>query len=123
MPASVDVEAGLFTLPNLITFARLCAVPAAVWLILQHRLDIAFLGLAQADREGNLRYRFAARNFNPLVATAGRLTIAEAELVLDDFLAPDDVHTPGIFVQRVVAVADPTKDIEQRTVRSRSEGI
>ena len=42
-PASVDVEAGLFTLPNLITFARLCAVPAAVWLILQHRLDIAFL--------------------------------------------------------------------------------
>ena len=73
--------------------------------------------------EGNLRYRFAARNFNPLVATAGRLTIAEAEVVLDDFLAPDDVHTPGIFVQRVVAVADPTKDIEQRTVRSRSEGI
>lgn len=85
--------------------------------------DLALVRAHQADREGNLRYRFAARNFNPLVATAGRLTIAEAEVVLDDFLAPDDVHTPGIFVQRVVAVADPTKDIEQRTVRSRSEGI
>ena len=87
------------------------------------RADLAIVKAHRADDKGNLTYQRAARNFNPLVATAGRLTIAEAEVVLDDFLAPDDVHTPGIFVPRVVAVADPTKDIEQRTVRSRSEGI
>lgn len=84
--------------------------------------DLALVRAHQADREGNLRYRYAARNFNPLVATAGRLTIAEAEVIVDDALAPDDIHTPGIFVQRIVAVADPTKDIEQRTVRPRPEG-
>ena len=84
--------------------------------------DLALVRAHEADREGNLRYRYTARNFNPLVATAGRLTIAEAEVVVDGFLDPNEIHTPGIFVQRVVAVADPVKDIEQRTVRPRAEG-
>ncbi|HWL00815.1 MAG TPA: CoA transferase subunit A [Microbacteriaceae bacterium] len=84
--------------------------------------DLALVRAHQADREGNLRYRYTARNFNPLVATAGRVTIAEAEIVVDGFLDPNEIHTPGIFVQHVVTVADPVKDIEQRTVRPRAEG-
>ncbi|GAA1846246.1 CoA transferase subunit A [Agromyces salentinus] len=83
--------------------------------------DVALVRAAQADSVGNLRYRLAARNFNPLVATAGKVTIAEAEHVLDHHLDPDDVMTPGVFVQHVIAVSDPTKDIEQRTVRTRTE--
>lgn len=81
--------------------------------------DLALVRAFQADAEGNLRYRLTARNFNPLVATSGRITIAEAEQVVDRFLDPDDVHTPGIFVQRVVEVGDLGKHIEQRTVRAR----
>ncbi|QEO13882.1 CoA transferase subunit A [Agromyces intestinalis] len=83
--------------------------------------DVALVRAHRADAAGNLRYRLAARNFNPLVATAGRLTIAEAEEVVDGYLAPDDIVTPGVFVQRVVEVVDPVKDIEQRTVRPRAE--
>jgi 3-oxoacid CoA-transferase subunit A len=87
--------------------------------------DLALVRAHRADLEGNLRYRLTARNFNPLVATAGRVTIAEADEVLPDgeYVGPDDIHTPGIYVQQLVA-ADPTdKDIEQRTVRpSRTEG-
>lgn len=75
----------------------------------------------QADSEGNLSYRMTARNFNPLVAAAGRVTIAEADEVLEGYLDPHDVMTPGVFVQRVVTVANPIKDIEQRTVRVRAE--
>jgi 3-oxoacid CoA-transferase subunit A len=86
------------------------------------RADLALVRAHRADREGNLRYRLTARNFNPLVAMAGRVTIAEAEEVLTDtYLAPDDVHTPGIFVQHLVRVEVDTKDIEQRTVRPRVE--
>jgi 3-oxoacid CoA-transferase subunit A len=81
--------------------------------------DVALVRAHRADAAGNLRYRLTARNFNPLVATAGRLTIVEAEQIVDDYLDPDDIHTPGIYVQRIVPVEDPTKDIEQRTVRSR----
>ena len=81
--------------------------------------DVAFVKAHQADAAGNLRYRLTARNFNPLVATAGRLTLAEAEEIVDGYLDPNEIHTPGIYVQRVVAVEDTTKDIEQRTVRSR----
>jgi 3-oxoacid CoA-transferase subunit A len=83
--------------------------------------DLALVRAHRADREGNLRYRLAARNFNPLVATCGRLTIAEADEILPEgaFLEPDDIHTPGIYVQQLVQ-ADPTdKDIEQHTVRPR----
>jgi 3-oxoacid CoA-transferase subunit A len=82
--------------------------------------DVALVRAHQADAAGNLRYRLTARNFNPLVATAGRLTIVEAEEIVDGYLVPDDIHTPGIYVQRIVPVEDTTKDIEQRTVRSRS---
>lgn len=83
--------------------------------------DVALVRAHQADREGNLRYRMTARNFNPLVAAAGRMTIAEAEEVVDGYLDPEDVITPGVFVQRVVPVVSPIKDIEQRTVRVRAE--
>jgi 3-oxoacid CoA-transferase subunit A len=81
--------------------------------------DVALVKAHQADAAGNLRYRLTARNFNPLVATAGRVTLAEAETIVDGYLDPNEVHTPGIYVQRVVPVEDTTKDIEQRTVRSR----
>jgi 3-oxoacid CoA-transferase subunit A len=81
--------------------------------------DVALVKAHQADAAGNLRYRLTARNFNPLVATAGRLTLAEAEEIVDGYLDPNEIHTPGIYVQRVVAVEDRTKDIEQRTVRTR----
>ena len=80
--------------------------------------DLALVHAWRADRAGNLVYRRTARNFNPVVATAGRVTIAEAESVLtEDYLDPDVVVTPGIFVQRVVIATERLKDIEQRTVR------
>jgi 3-oxoacid CoA-transferase subunit A len=82
--------------------------------------DIALVRARWADAAGNLRYRLTARNFNPLVATAGKLTIAEAEEIIDGYIDPDDVMTPGIFVQRLVACDDLEKDIEQRTVRPRA---
>lgn len=81
--------------------------------------DVALVRAHRADAAGNLRYRLTARNFNPLVATAGRLTIVEAEEIVEGYLDPDDIHTPGIYVQRIVTVEDTTKDIEQRTVRPR----
>lgn len=81
--------------------------------------DVSLVRAHRADHEGNLIYRLTARNFNPLVAMAGRMTIAEAEYVETTYLDPDQVITPGVFVQKVVAVANPAKDIEQRTVRSR----
>ena len=83
--------------------------------------DIALVRAHIADSEGNLRYRMTAQNFNPLVAAAGRLTIAEAEEISPDFLDPDRIHTPGIFVQRVVKADITEKHIEQRTVRVRVE--
>ena len=79
--------------------------------------DISLVRAYQADRAGNLAYRLTARNFNPLVAAAGRFTLAEAESVVDDYLAPDSVMTPGIYVQAVVVVEDSLKHIEQRTTR------
>ncbi|MFZ3415432.1 CoA transferase subunit A [Arthrobacter sp. 3Tela_A] len=83
--------------------------------------DIALVRAHIADSEGNLRYRMTAQNFNPLVAAAGRLTIAEAEEISPDFLDPDRINTPGIFVQRVVKADITEKHIEQRTVRVRVE--
>lgn len=84
--------------------------------------DFALVRAAVGDRHGNLRFHSSARNFNPLAAMAGRVTIAEVEeLVEPGELAPDDIHLPGIFVQRVVPVApgDPRaeKRVERRTVR------
>jgi len=82
------------------------------------RGDYAFVKAWRGDRFGNLVYRKTARNFNPMVATAGRITIAEVEeLVEPGQLDPDQIHTPGIFVQRIVHGAHYEKAIEQRTVR------
>lgn len=83
--------------------------------------DIALVRAHTGDSEGNLRYRYTARNFNPLVAMSGKITLAEVENITDDYLDPQRIDTPGVFVQHVVAVEDPTKDIEQRTVRQREE--
>ncbi len=83
--------------------------------------DFALVRAAKADRQGNLVFDMSARNFNPLCAMAGRITIVEAEeLVEPGELNPDEVHLPGVFVQRVVELT-PTqaadKRIERRTVR------
>ena len=83
--------------------------------------DLALVRAHTGDTEGNLRYRFTARNFNPLVATSGRITLAEVEHLEDEYLDPQSIDTPGVFVQRIVRVEDPVKDIEQRTVRQRAK--
>ena len=80
--------------------------------------DFALVRAARGDRHGNLSYDASARNFNPLCAMAGRVTIAEVEeLVEVGELDPEEVHTPGVFVQRVVEVGEAGKRIEKRTVR------
>jgi 3-oxoacid CoA-transferase subunit A len=81
--------------------------------------DVSLVHAFLADVEGNLIYRHTARNFNPLVAQCGKVTIAEAETISPDFLDPNLIVTPGIFVQRLVHAQHRVKDIEQRTVRSR----
>ena len=82
--------------------------------------DLAVIHAWKADREGNLVYRKTARNFNPAMATAGRMTVAEVEhLVEPGAIDPDEVHTPGIFVDRIVHATSLEKRIEQRTVRKR----
>lgn len=83
--------------------------------------DVSLVHARTADAEGNLVYRLAARNFNPLVATCGRVTVAETETMVDEgrYLDPDQVMTPGIFVTRLVQAAPRVKLIEQRTVRPR----
>jgi 3-oxoacid CoA-transferase subunit A len=83
------------------------------------RTDFALVHARYGDRHGNLVYEKSAQNFNPLCAAAGRVTIAEVEeLVEPGELNPALVHTPGIFVQRVVQVADIEKRVERRTVRA-----
>lgn len=80
--------------------------------------DLALVHAHTADPEGNLIYRYTARNFNPVVATAGRMTIVEAEVIVEaGGLHPDHVVTPGVYVQRLVQASNRAKDIEQRTVR------
>ena len=84
--------------------------------------DFAFVKAWKGDTHGNLVFRKTARNFNPLVAKAARITIAEVEeLVPAGALDPDEVHLPGIYVQRVIRGENYQKWIEQRTVRSREE--
>jgi len=90
------------------------------WYVLEHglRADFAFVKAWKGDRWGNLVYRKTARNFNPMMAAAGRITIAEVEeLVEPGELEPDSVHTPGIYVQRIFQGAGYEKRIEKRTVR------
>jgi 3-oxoacid CoA-transferase subunit A len=83
--------------------------------------DVSLVKAWRGDTEGNLVYRKTARNFNPMMATAGRITVAEVEeLVEPGSLDPDCIHTPGIFVQRIVMGKNYVKAIEQRTVRKRT---
>jgi len=82
--------------------------------------DVSIIKAWKADTEGNLVFRKTARNFNPMMATAGKVTVVEVEeLVEVGTLDPDHIHTPGIFVQRIVKGANFEKRIEQRTVRKR----
>lgn len=89
------------------------------------RTDFALVRAAKGDRHGNLVFNKAARNFNPLAATAGRITLAEVEeLVEPGEIDPDHVHLPGIFVQRVIALTQEQaadKKIEKRTVTERED--
>ncbi len=80
--------------------------------------DVSLVKAWKADKAGNLIYRRTARNFNPNVAMAGKTTIAEAEIIVETGeLDPDSIHTPGIFVHRIVHHPNPEKLIEQRTTR------
>jgi 3-oxoacid CoA-transferase subunit A len=84
--------------------------------------DLSVIHAYRGDTEGNLSYRKTARNFNPPMATAGKVTVAEVEhLVTPGDINPDHIVTPGIYVQRMIHVPNATKHIEQRTVRKRQE--
>ena len=84
--------------------------------------DLSIVHAWMGDTEGNLVYRKTARNFNPMMATAGKVTVAEVEHLLQPGdINPDHIITPGIYVQRLVHVPDAVKHIEQRTVRKRAE--
>jgi 3-oxoacid CoA-transferase subunit A len=83
--------------------------------------DLSIVHAWKGDTEGNLVYRKTARNFNPMMASAGKITVAEVEnLVEPGELEPDHIITPGIFVQRIVAVPNAVKHIEARTTRKRA---
>ncbi len=83
------------------------------------RADFAFVKAWKGDTSGNLIFKGTARNFNPMMATAGKITIAEVEeLVEPGELDPNQIHTPGIFVQRIFEGKNYEKRIEQRTTRS-----
>ncbi len=82
--------------------------------------DFAFVKAWKGDKFGNLIYRKTARNFNPLVATAGKITVAEVEeLVETGELDPDQIHTPGVYIQRIFIGKNYQKRIEQLTVQKR----
>jgi len=85
------------------------------------RADLAVVHAWKADTEGNLVYRKTARNFNPIMATAAAVTVAEVEIMVDPGeIDPDHIITPGVFVQRLVPLVNVHKRIEQRTVRKRA---
>ncbi len=93
---------------------RPCVLETAI------RGDFAIVKAWKGDRWGNLIYRKTARNFNPMMAAAGKITVAEVEeLVEVGELDPDAIHTPGIYVQRIFRGVDYEKPIEQRTLRKR----
>ena len=84
------------------------------------RADLAIIHAWKADREGNLIYRKTARNFNPIMATAAKVTVAEVEELVEPGQIPSDhIVTPGIFVDRIVPLTRVEKRIEQRTLRKR----
>ena len=79
--------------------------------------DVALVKAHRADKSGNLQFRFTARNFNPAVAMAGKITVVEVEEIVETGeIAPDQVHLPGIYVHRLVLNATPEKRIEKRTI-------
>ncbi|MCO4860119.1 CoA transferase subunit A [Cupriavidus sp. WGlv3] len=83
--------------------------------------DVALVKAWKADKAGNLVFRRTARNFNPMCAMAGKVTVAEVEQIVETGeLDPDEIHLAGIFVQRLVLNTNPEKRIEQRTVRAAS---
>ena len=83
------------------------------------RADVALVKAWKADRAGNLLFNKTARNFNPLAAMAGKVCVAEVEEIVETCeLDPDQIHLPGIYVQRLVLNPSPEKRIEQRTLRS-----
>ena len=83
--------------------------------------DVALVKADVADKAGNLRFRYTARNFNPAVAMAGKLCIVEVEKIVEvGEIAPDDVHLPGIYVHRLVLNATPEKRIEKRTITEKA---
>jgi 3-oxoacid CoA-transferase subunit A len=91
-----------------------------VWFVLEHslRADVGLVKAWKADAAGNLVYRKTSRNFNPMVAAAAKVCVAEVELLVETGeLDPEGIHTPGIYVDRIVVNARPEKRIEQRTVR------
>lgn len=84
------------------------------------KADVSIVKAWKADEEGNLIFRKTARNFNPMMATAGKVTVAEVEILVPvGEIDPDQVHTPGIYVQRIIQGPSYKKMIEQRTVRAR----
>jgi 3-oxoacid CoA-transferase subunit A len=84
------------------------------------KADLSIIHAWKADTEGNLVFRKTARNFNPMMATAGRITVVEAEhIVPAGSIDPDHIHTPGIYVNRIVHAPDAPKRIEFRTTRTR----
>ena len=85
--------------------------------------DFALVKAWKGDRLGNLVYRKTARNFNPMMATAAKVTIAEVEEIVEPGqIEPDQVHSPGIYVQRIIKGEKFEKPIEQRTVRKSGSG-
>jgi 3-oxoacid CoA-transferase subunit A len=91
--------------------------------VMEHGLvaDLSIVHAWKGDTEGNLVYRKTARNFNPMMATAGKVTVAEVENLLEPgSVDPDHIITPGVFVQRIVHVPNVKKHIEQRTTRKRA---
>ena len=88
-----------------------------VGVISQIITDLSLVKAWKADRSGNLVYRHTARNFNPVVAMAGKITVAEVEEIVENgALDPAEIHTPSIYVHRLVINASPEKRIEQRTI-------
>jgi 3-oxoacid CoA-transferase subunit A len=89
------------------------------WYVMERgiRTDVSLVKAWKADRSGNLVFRKTARNFNPMAAAAGRVCVAEVEQIVEvGAIDPDQVHLPGIYVDRIVLNAQPEKRIEQRTV-------
>jgi len=94
---------------------------AGEWYVMERALtaDLALIKGAKADKAGNLMFNKTARNFNPLAAKAGRVCVAEVEEIVEvGELGPDEIHLPGIYVQRLVLNRSPEKRIEVRTVRN-----